>query len=102
MEDAAVEFRARDGSPVRRKMIEPAEQPGGAETYSGGRLPDGEWRVTNGGAALASGFHPAEAFRAALNWSAKNQNRVSLGVWSPKRTLRPGESLPLAVSYQVR
>jgi hypothetical protein len=104
MEDAAVEFRARDGSTVRRKMIEPAEQPGGAETYSGARLPDGEWRVTNRGAALelACGFRPAEATRAALNWSAKSQNRVSLGVWSPKRTLRPGESLPLAVSYQVR
>ena len=104
MEDAAVEFRARDGSSVRRNMIEPAEPPGGAETYTGVRLPDGEWRVMNRGAALelASGFQTAEAARAALTWSAKNQNRVSLGVWSPKRTLRPGESLPLAVSYQVR
>jgi hypothetical protein len=104
MEDAAVEFRARDGSTVRRKMIEPAEQSGGADTYIGARLPDGEWRVTNRGAALelACGFRAAEATRTALNWSAKNQNRVSLGVWSPKRTLRPGETLPLAVSYQVR
>ncbi len=68
------------------------------------KAPDGEWRVVNSGSGLtlANAFSPAEVARCVLAWSAKNQSRVSLGVWSRKRTLAPGERMRLETAYELR
>ncbi len=104
MEDAHVAFQPASGPPIRRRMIEPAEQPTGTETYSAERNPNGEWRVVNtsAGLELVSRFPPDQADRGVLNWSAKSQNRVGLGVWSKKRLLQPGESIRLDADYAIR
>ena len=104
MDDAAVEFRGRNQEAVNVRMIEPAAQPVGGETYLDARMPDGEWRVVNraSGLAICNSFPAPQAARCVLAWSAKNQHRVSLSVWSPKRTLAPGESMRLETSYELR
>jgi hypothetical protein len=104
LEDAVVEFRASDGVGVRKKLIEPGSQAAGGETYVGIHRPAGEWRAVHGktGLTLVNTFPPEQADRAALAFSAKNANRVTMSLWSPKRTLRPGERLRLEAGYAAR
>jgi hypothetical protein len=47
-------------------------------------------------------FPPEQADRASLVFSAKNVSRVTLGVWSKKRSLAPGEILRLDADYEAR
>ncbi len=100
--EAALRFRARDGSLVERALVRSEEQPSGSESYSGARLPDGEWRVVpRGGSALGVRFRPEEAARAILSWSAKAQPRVTLDLWAAPRQLAPGERLHLEASCGI-
>jgi hypothetical protein len=86
-----------------RRLIRPEEQPTGSETYSGAAVPGGEWRVVNRGAVrLVNRFDPAQVERALLSWSGKGVHRVTLALWSKKRTLAPGESLRLDAGYEPR
>ncbi|MBL0158148.1 MAG: DUF4838 domain-containing protein [Bryobacterales bacterium] len=104
MQDALVEFQPAAGPAVRRRMIEPAQQPTGTETYAAERNPNGEWRVLNPGAKLTliNRFPPEQTDRGVLNWSAKSQRRVVLGLWSKKRLLQPGETVRLVSDYALR
>ena len=103
MEDASVEFTAVDGRQTRQRFLEPGGQPLGGQNYLGPQVPAGEWRIVNrsGGRVLANRFDVAQAARCMLGWSAKNANRVSLGLWSGKRTLGPGEVLRLDSDYAL-
>jgi hypothetical protein len=102
-EDLVTAFRAQDGSGVEQPLLRPEEQPSGAESYTGARLPDGEWRIVDrrGGTALAVQFRNEQVARANLSWTAKAQKRVTLDVWSKPRVLAPGERLELEASYGI-
>ena len=104
LDDAVVEFRAVDGRTVQKKLIKPGEQPVGGDTYTGSGRPAGEWRVVQPktGLTLVNTFRPEHIDRATLAFSAKNASRVTLSVWSPKRTLQPGESMRLEVEFSAR
>jgi hypothetical protein len=100
--DVEVRFRARDGTVVERALARPEEQPSGSESYTGGRMPQGEWSVVNrrsGASFRAAVFE--DAARANLSWTAKAQKRVTLEVWSAPRKLEPGERLQLRGAYGV-
>lgn len=103
MDDVSIEFTAQDGKSVAKKLIEPAQEPVGADTYNGQSQPDGEWRMVNrpAGITLVNRFPKAEVARCFARWVAKNQNLVSLVLWSEKRRLAPGESLQLDAEYEV-
>ncbi len=100
---AVVRFQRQDGVAVERPLIQPEKIPAGSETYSGSAQPDGEWRVSSrqGGPALEMRFPKEQAGRCFLSWTAKNENRVSMAVWSVTRKLQPGERITLDADYGV-
>jgi len=104
LDDAVVEFRASDGRVVRKKLIVTDAQPVGGDTYTGAARPAGEWRAVHlkTGLTLVNSFPADQPDRASLMFSAKNSSRVTLALWSPKRTLKPGESMRLNADYLVR
>ena len=102
-EDLVTAFRAQDGSGVEQPLLRPEEQPSGSESYTGARLPDGEWRIVDrrGGTALAVRFRNEQVARANLSWTAKAQKRVTTEVWSKPHVLAPGGRLELEASYGI-
>jgi hypothetical protein len=100
---AFIEFTSLDGRPARQLVIKTAAEPTGSQTFLGPQSPAGEWRITNPSAGLqvVNRFDPSQVARCLLGWSAKNANRVSLGLWSARRTLRPGEVLHLNADYTL-
>jgi hypothetical protein len=104
LDDTVVEFHASDGRVVRKQLIEPGAQPVGGDNYVGAARPAGEWRAVHlkSGLALVNSFPPEQADRASLMFSAKNASRVTLALWSPKRTLKPGESMRLNADYAAQ
>ncbi|MBI3693945.1 MAG: DUF5107 domain-containing protein, partial [Acidobacteria bacterium] len=96
MDNAVVRFRRQDGGVVERKLIQPEQPPMGSQTYAGAEQPDGEWRLD---AAVVNRFRKEQVERALLSWTAKGPPRVTLGLWSAKRRLGPGESLRLEADY---
>jgi hypothetical protein len=103
MDDVSFAFTGQDGKSVEKKMIEPEREPGGGETYNGQSQPDGEWRIVNrrAGLMLTNRFTKAHVARCIVRWIAKNQNYVSLILWSEKRRLEPGESMRLDADYDA-
>jgi len=99
--DVEVSFQARDGSAVERVLVRPEEQPAGSESYTGVRLPQGEWFVVNRRSGATFRAAVFEAARVNLSWTAKAQKRVTLEGWSEARKLAPGERLQLRASYGV-
>ena len=96
---ARVQFRAASGEPVDKLVIAPGEIPNGSETRMAGNVPDGAWTLA-GTAPVVNRFAPELVERATASWTAKGGPRVTLGVWSKKRTLGPGERLRLAADYR--
>ena len=103
MDDVSFAFTAQDGKTVARKMMEANHEPVGAEDYQGQSQPAGEWRVINrqAGIMLTNRFNPAQVARSSIRWVAKNQNIVSLVLWSQQRRLEPGESIRLDAEYVI-
>ena len=63
-------------------------------------LEPGEWTLLRGGRPLVRSQAPnGQAARMALSWSVKGENRVTMTLWSPQRTLAPGERLRLDAEY---
>ncbi len=91
----AVAFRAASGEEVRRPLIVPEKEPTGREMWEGEKLPAGEWRLQDTGAV--NWF--AGAQRALATWSVKSRPSVALMLWSPEKTLAPGESVAVEASY---
>jgi hypothetical protein len=63
--------------------------------WEGAKLPAGEWRL--GETGTVNWF--AGAQRALLTWGLKERPSVVLHLWSPEKTLRPGESVAVEASY---
>ncbi|MGD1101127.1 MAG: DUF4838 domain-containing protein [Terriglobia bacterium] len=97
-------FRARSGSEVARHISSLTQEYLGTARFQGDELPAGEWRVKHSplGLVLMTSFGPEQVDRCTAQWRARGENRVTLGVWSTKRTLGPGDRLELAVAYQVQ
>lgn len=101
MDDVFLTFRTRGGTTVERKLVQPEEQPSGSETYVESELPDGEFRVVNTGSGSSLAVRFQDAARLAVAWSAKGEDRVTLGLWSEKRKLETGEKAKLAAIYKI-
>ena len=100
---AILTFRRQDGKAVDQRLIQPGEEPSGYKIYYGHEQPNGEWRLANPatGQALVNRFPKPEVSRCFVDWTGKAENGVTLGLWSPKRTLGPGEDLKLEADYAI-
>lgn len=95
--------RARVALPAERLLIRPEEQPTGSETLKGAGVPNGEWSLRRAGAPeIVNRFDRGLAERTTYSWNAKGWPRVTLGVWSKRKTLAPGERLRIDADYSVR
>lgn len=90
-----VTFRTASGETVNRPLIVPEKEPSGREMWEGAKLPAGEWRL--GETGTKNWF--AGAHRALLTWGLKERPSVVLHLWSPEKTLRPGESVAVEAGY---
>ncbi|MCC6591077.1 MAG: DUF4838 domain-containing protein [Bryobacterales bacterium] len=101
IDQALVKYTSADGKAVERKLIRPEEQPTGNETWWGGQLPAGEWRVESAGWKVANRFDARQIERAAMSFTVKGAHRTSLAVWSKSAKLEPGQTIQVRSSYGV-
>ena len=103
MDQAVLSFRRKDGTTVDQRLIEPGQEPKGSIVYDGSDLPEGEWKVSEAGTDLflVNRFPKQQVSRCLARWAGKTDNSVTLGLWSAKRTLAPGETLKLEADYGV-
>lgn len=96
-------FTPRRGAVVRKTLVPPIAENQGDEFFRGDQKPDGEWRLINSslGFTLANTFPFEQVERCRMWWRGRKQNPFSIGLWSPRRTLQPGESLSLDAGYRV-
>lgn len=102
LETARVRYRTQDGRSVDARVLEPEMQASGSMPATGADLPDAEWGLASGRTELVNRFAKDQVVRCFLEWTAKNGSRVGMAVSSPKRMLKPGDSLTLKVDYGVR
>jgi hypothetical protein len=104
-DDPAIDFayKRKDGRAEKEQLLPPLQENYGDVFFRDEQKPDGEWRLINTalGLALINRFPPDQVERCRLWWRGRKQNTISLGLWSPKRTLAPGESLRLEADYLV-
>jgi hypothetical protein len=105
LENPTVDFsyRCRGGAEHRQRILPPPELPLGDLFLGGDDLPDGEWRLTNPrlGLTIANRFPSDQVESCRLWWRGRRQGQANLGVWSPPRTLAPGENLKLETDYFI-
>ncbi len=106
LENPAVEFSypMPGGRRFRQTIFPPPDIPLGDLFLGGEGKPMGEWQLGNPGMgfALVNLFVREEADRFRLWWRGRRQAQANLGVWSPRKHLAPGESLPLRADYEIR
>jgi hypothetical protein len=106
LENPAVDFafKRRGGGEYRQRIFPPPGIPLGDLFLGGDGAPDGEWRLTNPGLgfALVNQFPTQQVDRCRLWWRGRRQGQANIGVWSPQRTLAPGENLTLETDYQIQ
>jgi hypothetical protein len=104
MEGSILAFRRQDGKTMQQRLIETVQGPRGAETYNGPEQPDGEWMLSEAGPSLAlvNRFPKDQVSRCFARWTAKTENSLTMGIWSVKRSLAPGETLKLEADYGIR
>ena len=98
-----VRFPAEGGPVFEKELLGPAGSFYGNEEYGGGGRPAGEWTFLNPGVGvrLTNRFRAPEVDRIRLLWRGRRQNTVQLSLWSPTRTLAPGETMKLEADYVV-
>jgi hypothetical protein len=103
-EESSISFRRQDGRITQQRLIEAGQEPKGAETYDGAEQPDGEWALSEAapGLALVNRFPKEQASRCFARWTGKTENSMTMGIWSVKRSLAPGENLKLEADYGIR
>ena len=99
----AVAFRRQDGEMVDRTLFSAGLETSGSETYLADDRPDGEWRTFHREAPLqlVNRFEKDDVARCAMNWSVRGENRISLVLWSPQRTLEPGAAFVFRTDYRI-
>ena len=103
MDRSALSFRRQDGTTLDQRLIEPGQEPRGSKVYDGSGQPDGEWMVSEEGTdlVLVNRFPKDQVSRCFARWTGKAENSVTLGLWSAKRTLSPGDTLKLEADYGI-
>ncbi len=101
---SAITFSSQAGKTVRKPILTPGQEPTGTDWYANPDLPDGEWTLSEvtENISLVVTFPKDQVARCSNQWDGKGDRRVTLGVWSPKRTLAPGDSLKLEADYEIR
>ena len=99
----SLSFTRQDGEAVDRTLFSAGVETSGSETYLAEDRPAGEWRAFHRQAPLkfVNHFEKDGVARCAMNWSVRGENRLSLVLWSPQRTLAPGEGFVFRTDYQV-
>ena len=99
----SLSFTRQDGEAVDRTLFSAGVETSGSETYLAEDRPAGEWRAFHRQAPLkfVNHFEKDGVARCAMNWSVRGENRLSLVLWSPQRTLAPGEGFMFRTDYQV-
>jgi hypothetical protein len=103
MDRAVLSFRQQDGKTVEQKLIQPEQEPRGSKVYDGTEQPDGEWMLSGAGTGLVlvNHFPKDQVSRCFARWTGKAENAVTMGLWSAKRALGPGEALKLEADYGI-
>jgi hypothetical protein len=103
-EGSSISFRRQDGKTTRQKLIEAGLEPRGAVTYDGTEQPDGEWMLSDAGPGLTliNRFPKDQVSRCFARWTGKTDNSLTMGIWSVKRSLAPGENLRIEADYGIR
>jgi hypothetical protein len=103
MDLGILSFRGQDGRTVQQRLIEPGQEPRGSKVYDGAEQPDGEWMVpqVGPGVGLVNTFSKDQVSRCFARWTGKTENSLTLGIWSAKRSLAPGETLKLEADYGI-
>jgi len=103
MERSYLSIHRQDRSVVEQRVIEPGQEPRGSIVYDGSELPEGEWILSGVGTdlVLVNRFSKEQISRCFARWTGKTENSMTLGLWSAKRTLAPGETLKLEADYGV-
>ncbi len=95
-------FHQQDGKFVSQLLITPDQEPRGSKAYAGLEQPDGEWMASGlGSLILANRFRKDQVSRCFARWTGKTENSLTMGVWSAKRSLAPGETLKLEADYGI-
>lgn len=96
-------FRSRRGAEHHQRIFPPPELPLGDLFLGGDELPDGVWRLANPrlGLTISNRFDPSQVEHCRLWWRGRRQGQANLGVWSPRRTLAPGEEFRLQTEYGI-
>jgi hypothetical protein len=99
----SIAFRRQDGEIIDRTLFSAGLETSGSETYLAEDRPDGEWRVFHRQAPLkfVNRFERDDVARCAMNWSVRGENRISLVLWSPQKTLAPGEGFLFRTDYRI-
>jgi len=99
----SLSFTRQDGEAVDRTLFSAGVETSGSETYLAEDRPAGEWRAFHRQVPLkfVNHFEKDGVARCAMNWSVRGENRLSLVLWSPQRTLAPGEGFVFRTDYQV-
>ncbi len=103
IDDAVVWFRRGDAGWERRPLKLTEDPQAEKEQFYGGKaLPAGAWLLTDAASdyGVLNRFDPRQVDQVLLNWSGEHQ-RVNLELFSPSRTLRPGEAMTIDHSYEL-
>jgi hypothetical protein len=103
LEKSTINFRNQAGRTVQKAVLSPGKEPSGTDWYADSELPDGEWALIGVETPLAAvvTFPKDQVARCNANWTGKGDRRVTMGVWSAKRSLAPGEILKLEADYEL-
>ena len=103
MDRVVLSFRQQDGKTLEQRLVQPGQEPRGSKVYDGSEQPDGEWMLSEAGTGpvLVNRFPKDQVSRCFAHWTGKAENAVTLGLWSAKRALGPGETLKLEADYGI-
>jgi Domain of unknown function (DUF4838)/Glycosyl hydrolase family 67 N-terminus len=99
-----IRFRAVNGKEIVHRFSSLTQEYQGSARYQGEEVPAGEWRLRHSLLALdfTTRFEPSQVDRCTASWSACGRNWMTLGVWSKKRTLAPGDKMEFSVAYHIQ